>query len=150
MARLISLCLIVALGIPQMTRGKCCCTAERKADHLKPCCQLAFQRLKEQRHSCCRCFASRVVARPMTAGAVGRPATDISSDCDCGRYRMVQSGWRWSPRRDVVEPFQLDAASSATSFEHAAPDLRRDAFRLQDTLCATGPPLRVWHCVWVI
>jgi len=63
---------------------------------------------------------------------------------------MVDSGWRWSPRRDVVEPFELDAASSATSFQHAAPDLRRDAFRLQDTLCATGPPLRVWHCVWVI
>ena len=27
------------LGDSPMTRGKCCCTAERAADHLKPCCR---------------------------------------------------------------------------------------------------------------
>lgn len=150
MSRLISLCLIVALGIPQMTRGKCCCAAERADDDLKPCCRAAIQRLNQPKHRCCRCFASRVESRPMTAGAANRPVTDISSDCDCGRYRMVQSGWRWSPRRDVAEPFELDPLRDVRPYQQLAPDLRRDAFRLQDTPCATGPPLRIWHCVWVI
>jgi hypothetical protein len=63
---------------------------------------------------------------------------------------MVQSGWRWTPRRDLAEPFELDAVGHATSFQQPVPNLCRDAFRLQDAPCATGPPLRVWHCVWVI
>ena len=25
----------------------------------------------------------------------------ISSECECGRLKLIQSGWRWSPRRKL-------------------------------------------------
>ena len=114
-----------------LLRGR---TSGRSFEALLP---MAIQRLNRQRHCCCRCFAGRNVLRPTTDGAANRPAADISNDCECGRFRMVQPGWRWSPRRDLAEPFELDAVGHATSFQQPVPSLCRDAFRLQDTPCAT-------------
>ena len=149
MARFISVCLIVALGIPQVTRGKCCCTVERRTDHLKPCCRAALERANK-RLGCCRCCSSRVGLRPVPSHESGNRTADIGNDCECGRFRVLQPGWRLSPRRDFAEPSQPDCAAEFKAFELSAFDLSCDANRLRDTPCATGPPLRVWHCVWVI
>lgn len=150
MIRFISICLMVALGTPQMTRGKCCCTAERETEHLQPCCRLAIQRINQQRRCCCRCFAGPVASRPAPGEGANHLAADIGNDCDCGRFAIIQPGWRWSPRRELAKPLQWVGLAAAVSCEQPARHPVCTALRLRSASCATGPPLRVWHCVWVI
>lgn len=150
MHRIISVCLIVAVAAPQLARGKCLCPVSLAESDLPPCCLGPAQKQAGSQYSCCACHRPNHGQLGRMADAREACAATISSDCECGRVRLLQLPWRWSPRRDVSPPRESEVlVGTGAELRWAAAALVRSDFAPQTILHATGPPLHVWNCVWL-
>lgn len=153
MVRVVSVCLILVLAAPPLVRGKCLCpdpSPELEDANLPPCCRAAVQSKVRSRYGCCSCHRSShgTLAEPAT-NHPGRGAA-ISSDCECGRLKLVQSGWRWSPRRELPRHDEFKVFRHGSAVVAWTRTETRQVSPTHPYIESTGPPLRIWNCVWLI
>lgn len=153
MVRVVSVCLIIALAAPPLVRGKCLCPdrpTQSAETNLPPCCRAPVRSKARAQYACCCCHRPNHgrLAEPGTTQQ--RRAAAISSDCECGRLKLVQFPWRWSPRRELPRHDEFEVffhGSSVVAWTGVETRLVSATHPLFDS---TGPPIHIWHCVWLI
>jgi len=150
MVRVVSVCLILALATPLLVRGKCLCPDPSAETDTPPCCRAPLQNKARSHYGCCGCHREKnsTLAESDTTHQ-GRAAA-ISSDCECGRLKLIQSGWRWSPRRDLPRHDEFEVffhGSAVVAWTTTETGLVSATHPFIDS---TGPPIHIWNCVWLI
>jgi hypothetical protein len=154
MVRFVSVCLILALATPPLVRGKCLCPdpwAQSADKDLPPCCRAPVQNKVRSHYGCCSCHREKNNTFDKPTPPHQRRAATISSDCECGRLKLVQSDWRWSPRRELPrhDTFEVFSHGSAVVAWTGMP-FRLVTATSNPRVDSTGPPIHIWNCVWLI
>jgi hypothetical protein len=150
MVRAVSICLIIALAVPPLARGKCLCPDPSPDTDLPPCCRASVQSQVRSHYGCCSCHQKKGDTLVESATTDQRRAAAISNDCECGRLKLIQSGWRWSPRRELPRQDEFEVFFHGSAVVLWTSTQRGLISPARPHVDATGPPLHIWHCVWLI